>query len=201
MSFYLFANESVEAGVRRIVNEQIAQAIAEIDDPKLERSEAVHQVRKRCKKVRAVLRIVRPQFEETYQLENVWFRDTAKDLAKLRDSKAVIETYDSLVGNFSDQIDRRAFASVRRALTLQRKEIIQETEDLDQQLDEIRARLDKASNGWQIGISRPTDSRESRRDLSRFIDGRARQWLRLTITRPQRIFTNGESRSSITIIM
>ena len=108
MSFCLMAAESVEDGIKRIVSEQIAQAIKEIDNPRLKRSEAIHEVRKHCKKIRSVLRLVRPQFEEIYQFENAWFRDTAKGIAELRDAEAIIETYDSLLDKFNDQVDRRA---------------------------------------------------------------------------------------------
>ena len=73
MSFYLLADESVEDGIKRIVNEEINQAIKEIDNPRLKRNEAIHEVRKHCKKIRSVLRLVRPQFEETYQFENAWY--------------------------------------------------------------------------------------------------------------------------------
>ena len=144
MSFCLQADESVEAGIKRIVNEELGQAVKEIDNRKLKRSEAIHEVRKHCKKIRGVLKLVRPQFEETYQLENAWFRDTAKGLAELRDTEAIIETYDNLLDQFSNQIDRRAFAPVRRALTLRQKKII-ESVDLSQTLKKLRARIGTAA--------------------------------------------------------
>ena len=154
MSFCLQADESVEAGIKRIVNEELGQAVKEIDNRKLKRSEAIHEVRKHCKKIRGVLKLVRPQFEETYQLENAWFRDTAKGLAELRDTEAIIETYDSLLDQFSDQIDRRAFAPIRRALTLRQKKII-ESVDLNQTLKKLRARLGTAArreSNWKLRI-------------------------------------------------
>jgi CHAD domain-containing protein len=155
MSFYLLADESVEDGIKRIVSEETSQAIKEIDNPRLKRSEAIHEVRKHCKKIRGVLRLVRSQFEETYQFENAWFRDTAKGLAELRDAEAIIETYDSLLDKFDDQIDRRAFAPMRRALTLRRKKIFEETGDLNEKLKKIRARMDKAAArvaDWQLNV-------------------------------------------------
>jgi CHAD domain-containing protein len=145
MSFRFLAKEAVADGIKRIAEEEIARAIKDIDNPRLERPEAVHEVRKRCKKIRALLRIARPQFEETYRFENAWFRDTAKGLAELRDAEAIIETYDSLLETFGEQIDRRAFAPVRRALTLRRKKITEEAGNLDERLEEIRARLHKAA--------------------------------------------------------
>ena len=89
MSFCLMAKETVEEGIKRIVGEEINQAIKEIDGSRLNRAEAIHEVRKHCKRIRGVLRLVKFQFEETYQFENVWFRDTAKGLAELRDIRAL----------------------------------------------------------------------------------------------------------------
>ena len=155
MSFCLLAEESVEEGIKRIVNEEINQAIKEIDSTRLKRTETIHEVRKHCKKIRSVLRLVRPQFEDTYQFENAWFRDTAKGLAELRDAEAIVETYDDLLDKFSDQIDRRAFASMRRALTLRQKKIFQDSGDLNQKLKKIRARMHKAAGrvaDWKLTV-------------------------------------------------
>ena len=119
------------------------------------RGEAVHEVRKHCKRIRSVLRLVRSQFEHTYRFENGWFRDTAKGLAELRDVEAIIETYDNLLDNFSDQVDRRAFASMRRALTLRQKKIFEESGDLNQKLKKIRARMHKATGriaDWKLKV-------------------------------------------------
>jgi hypothetical protein len=55
MSFALMAKETVEEGVKRIVNEEIVQGIKEIDNRQLKRSEAIHEVRKHCKKIRGIL--------------------------------------------------------------------------------------------------------------------------------------------------
>ncbi len=153
MSFALMAKETAEEGIKRIVNEEIAQGIKEIDNRQLKRSEAIHEVRKHCKKIRGALRLARCQFEDTYQFENVWFRDTAKGLAELRDAEALIETYDGLLDKFEDQIDRRAFATVRRALTLRRNKIIEESGDLSQKLKALRGRMRKAGRrvvAWKL---------------------------------------------------
>ena len=70
MAFQILADESVEEAVQRIVREQIDKAIDEINDRELDRHETVHQVRKRCKKIRGLIRLVRPQLEDTYDREN-----------------------------------------------------------------------------------------------------------------------------------
>lgn len=55
MSFCLLADESVEDGIKRIVSEEIKRAIKEIDNPRLKRSEAIHEVRKHLN-IRSLLR-------------------------------------------------------------------------------------------------------------------------------------------------
>lgn len=155
MAFCLLSDETVEEGIKRIVSEEIGHAIKEIDSPRLKPAEVIHEVRKHCKKIRGVLRLVRPQFDKTYQFENVWFRDTAKGLAELRDAEAIIETYDALLDNFSDQIDRRAYAPMRRALTLRQKEIFEKSGNLNQKLKMLRGRLDKAAGrvaDWNLSL-------------------------------------------------
>ena len=150
---YRFEHEdaSVEDGLRRIADEQIGEAISEIEDDRIGLHETVHEVRKRCKKVRGLLRLVRPAFD-SYQSENAVFRDAARALSFLRDSEALIETYDALVENYAEQIDRSALASVRRRLTCRKNEISQ-VAGLDQKLTEFRDVMAEARERactWQL---------------------------------------------------
>jgi CHAD domain-containing protein len=118
---FLTSDETVADGVRRIGGEQIDRAIAEVLDPDLDRHVAVHQVRKRCKKLRGLLRLVRDALgTETYAAENVWFRDAARALSATRDAEAVLETFDALVERFASELDRQAFAPLRRRLVRHR---------------------------------------------------------------------------------
>lgn len=133
------SDDSVEQAVRRIAVEQMARAVGEIDETDLSIDETVHQVRKRCKKVRGLIRLVRPVFDR-YSAENEVFRDAARLLSPLRDGRTVIETYDALVGNYDRQIERSAFASIRRRLTLQYKETCADT-DVDRIMAQARATM------------------------------------------------------------
>ena len=69
-------DDDVEQAVRRIACEQIDRALAEIDDDGLDFARKVHQVRKRCKKLRGLVRLVRPALD-AYGRENAAFRDAA----------------------------------------------------------------------------------------------------------------------------
>jgi CHAD domain-containing protein len=145
---------SVEAALRRIATEQIDKALAEFDDPELGRDETVHQVRKRCKKLRGLVRLVRPGFDG-YGAANDTFRDAARDLSFLRDAQALIACYDKLADAYAGQIDRRALGSVRRRLTLRRKAAAARP-DIADKLDRFRATMVAARRDvadWQLESS------------------------------------------------
>src|SRR4051812_47783318 len=58
---------------------------------------AVHETRKRLKRLRALLRLVRPAIGEgVYARVNAAFRDTAKRLAAARDAKVLADTLDEV---------------------------------------------------------------------------------------------------------
>lgn len=143
---------SLQGGVRRIATDQIRTAIEEIDDPSLDRDATIHQVRKRCKKLRGLVRLVRPGFEG-YAAENARYRDAARRLSGLRDADVLIETYDKLVDHFDAEIDRRAFGQIRRRLTLRRKSLLEEDRS-EEELDAFRSGMERAladARNWTIG--------------------------------------------------
>jgi len=140
MSYHLTRNDgSVEAGLRRIAVSQIDTAIAEVDDGDLDAHATVHQVRKRCKKLRGLIRLVRPSFAD-YAAENAAFRDAAKELGDVRDSEAAVETYDKLLGCYGDQIEPSAFASIRERLAARRRKAGRDGR-VDERLSAFRATM------------------------------------------------------------
>lgn len=118
MTFRLKPNEFLSTGIKRIAKEQIAKAIAELSNTdELGIDEAVHQARKRLKKIRAVIRLVRDRLgSEVYQQENACFRDLGRKLAILRDSKVQIATVDNLTSHFADTIAPDTFRNLRQEL-------------------------------------------------------------------------------------
>lgn len=86
MSFKLNRSESIENNVRRIARQQIDKAIGEINDTVKDRNEVVHQVRIRCKRLRALIRLVRPAMGKIYALENSRTRPVAEpaDICRIK---------------------------------------------------------------------------------------------------------------------
>ncbi|MEJ8571445.1 CHAD domain-containing protein [Microbaculum marinum] len=148
---FKLSDASVEAGVRRIALDQIDKAIAEIDDAEADQHETVHQFRKRCKKLRGLIRLVRPAFP-AYADENAAFRDAARTLSPVRDSEALIETYDALMDRFDDQVERRAFASIRRRMTWRQRDTVRKR-DISEKIEAARDMLVAArsrAGDWRI---------------------------------------------------
>ncbi len=72
------------------------------------RAEAVHEARKALKRLRALLRVSRPALEERrYRRENVVFRDAGRELSDARDAQVLLETLDSLLERFGDELPPR----------------------------------------------------------------------------------------------
>jgi CHAD domain-containing protein len=85
------------AEVRRVAQEQIHEALGEIDRADRDLEYAVHQARKRCKKLRALLRLSRSELgKDRYHLEQQWYRDTARELSGLRDAQQQHNTLGAL---------------------------------------------------------------------------------------------------------
>lgn len=95
MAYRLKRKESVDDGLRRIAREQADKAIAAAtgDGPFDDR---VHDARTCCKKLRGLLRLVRPHLGETYRVENTSLRDLARSLSATRDAGVVRATFDAL---------------------------------------------------------------------------------------------------------
>jgi CHAD domain-containing protein len=118
MSFELKQDESLRKGIRRIARNQMDNALEQLTrEHKNSRDEAVHETRISFKKIRALLRLVRPVIgRATYRAENTCFRDTARPLTEVRDARILIETLDNLTEHFKEHIAGRTFADVRKGL-------------------------------------------------------------------------------------
>jgi CHAD domain-containing protein len=102
------------AELRRIARAQTDRAVAELDldDPNV----AVHQIRKRSKKLRALLRLVRPGATELYRTENPRIRDLARDLSGPREVAASVGALGALADASDHALPADVVASVLEGL-------------------------------------------------------------------------------------
>ncbi|MGA8262661.1 MAG: CHAD domain-containing protein, partial [Arenicellales bacterium] len=125
MAYRLKHSKAVAAEIERVVVEQIDRATAGIDNAGVDPDTTIHQVRKRCKKIRAVLRLARGSLDKdgVYEVENAFFRDLAAELSDLRDAVVLIETHDELAGDIENPDVLIECAAVRGRLTTRRLEM------------------------------------------------------------------------------
>jgi len=81
--------------LRALALSQIDEILGGVNDPQVSREDAVHEGRRRCKKLRGLLRLVRPAFAD-FGKENAALRDAAALLAHLRDADVLKHTINEL---------------------------------------------------------------------------------------------------------
>ena len=140
MSFRIDLNKSAEANAKQVASEQINSAIQEIDDPELPREDAVHQIRKHCKKIRGLLRLVRPMLGKKYAIENVWYRDIARLVADLRDGSVSIGTYEDVAHKFKKQLTLSSYETIGKGLRNLQSQIVKET-DVEESLAVVKTQF------------------------------------------------------------
>ena len=108
--------------LERLAREQLDRALAALAAPEADVQARVHAARKRCKKVRALLRLVRPHLRgRDWRALNVGLRDAARRVSEGRDAAVFPATYDRVRDRFGADFDRRGSAPIRAALTRRAK--------------------------------------------------------------------------------
>lgn len=102
--------EPVATAFRTIALSQIDEILSDLDDPQADPAKVIHEARRRSKKLRGLLRLVRPAFAD-YANENAALRDAAALLSHLRDADVLRHTIAALAEHAGADADRlRAIA-------------------------------------------------------------------------------------------
>jgi CHAD domain-containing protein len=124
MSYQLENNETLSFGLKRIVLERIDKSIFDISKENGVINEEIHDARKNFKKIRTVLRLVRSKLgNDSYQIENSFYRDAGRTLSALRDSTVLIYTFDKLIKNLVYDYDKLDFSSFKDFLNNRHEQI------------------------------------------------------------------------------
>lgn len=92
MTFHLGNDEGIAPGLKRIALEQVEHALFELSDKnKQSPLVQVHQFRKRCKKLRGLLRLMKPALVN-FQEQDTLIRDAARLLTQVRDQQVMDQT-------------------------------------------------------------------------------------------------------------
>ena len=158
MPFQFKRREKTDSGVRRMAHEQITRILSEIEAAPEGQHVAIHNVRKRCKKLRSLIRLVRSEFagKKSYARENASIRDAARLLSGLRDAQSIIEAYDALIDRDDLPSKSEGLDQVRQLLIARRDEATDEQSSLADRVEQfqqaMRAALKRAGR-WKFGSS------------------------------------------------
>lgn len=150
MSFHFEPHAPLQSEVRRIAEDQLKSALAATKNAREDPEDAVHDLRKRMKKLRGLARLVRPGLGDTYSRENRRFRDIARLFSPIRDAQVLCETLDGL--QVMESAAGQDLAPVKAWAQARRNRILTSAE-LDDRLATARTELRDALAGldaWQI---------------------------------------------------
>ena len=118
MAYRLEPTIQVGRELHRVARERLDDALYRLDSvtdatEPAELEEVVHEVRKRCKEVRALARLVRGNLGAEFGRFNGLVRGAALELASIRDAHAVLATFDDLRAA-TETVDDEKLSEVRR---------------------------------------------------------------------------------------
>ncbi|MFP5332528.1 MAG: CHAD domain-containing protein [Acidimicrobiia bacterium] len=106
----LESREPLAQGLRRVTVEQFDLALAVLADQP--HDVAVHEVRKATKRVRAVLRMVRPALGARYKPEDAILRDIARVFAPYRDAHVRVASLEAMRARYDVHLRPTAFEAI-----------------------------------------------------------------------------------------
>jgi CHAD domain-containing protein len=167
MRYCFKRRERVSDSIHRIAREQIDGALKDLRGRKPD--EGIYQARKRLKKLRAVLRLVRPTLDPAvFDRENAVWRDVARQLSLVRDADVLVEVIGGLRPQHGrDAAFRRVVASGSKHRRSVRREFFEggtAVSSVRQTLSDSRSRL---SDWTGHGIKRNDVLKGLRRSYSR----------------------------------
>ncbi|MDB5612841.1 MAG: hypothetical protein JWQ22_494, partial [Devosia sp.] len=127
MSFAFKTKNHVLRQVRSIAAEQVDKAIGEVEEQPEDFDATVHQLRRRCKKLRGLLRMVEPHFKN-FSDENAAVRDAADLLGGVRDARVMVETLDALVADKSGHAAAAQAIAARQLLVTRVEQLAQDSD-------------------------------------------------------------------------
>lgn len=159
MAFRIRPCEPFTKECRRVAESQLNRAINLLQDQPDGQHKAVHDVRKRFKRVRALYRLIEPDAKAFRGQENARIRDIAKTLSTARDATALIETTEYLVGDATSAEEIAALTFASNALIARRDSIVAAETDLEDKIATAIGQCDAAIDALQTldlghGISR-----------------------------------------------
>jgi CHAD domain-containing protein len=165
--FVLKPGKSFQKDVGRIVRRQLDKALRDLCRLGATADEAIHNVRKRFKRVRAVLRLVRGELGAgLYRKENESLRDAAAAFSEVRNAGVLVDAVEKLRRRDGD-VPPAAFDALSRFLKARQRDIHDRLARNVEAMDDLREAIERGrsrATEWPL----PSDGRRAvRRGLRR----------------------------------
>jgi CHAD domain-containing protein len=152
MGYKLKVTERIDKGIRRVIVEEIDEALEALAHPS--RLPSIHEARKCLKRIRAALRLARGALGRgTFRRENDAFRDIGRRLSDVRDADVLVQAFDAIASEADNVAFRRALAVVGRHVRDRRRTTFKAVLRTGRAMPEARAAL-RAARGrvqrWKL---------------------------------------------------
>ncbi len=150
MSYCLKPGEPATESIRRIAREQLEKALEEMTKLSGAGDEhAVHRLRKSVKKLRALLRLVKPEIPaKVYEEENQRLRHVAGLFSDARDSAVQLQVVEEL--REKSDLAQEDFSEVTRLLRESRDRAAAGQRDVQQEATALLAAVHDRLEGWPL---------------------------------------------------
>ncbi len=124
MAYRLQKRETLAAGLKRVAEEQVSEAIKQLESPN-DLKDRIYQARKCLKKARAILRLLAPQLGPLSKEESRRLRDVGRRFSALRDAQVSAQ----LLEEFAKYYKRHTALNPHRFVLAQKQSELEQGSD------------------------------------------------------------------------
>ena len=157
--FHLLPGENLSGGLQRICLEQFEASLDSLSS-RSHLDLAVHEIRKSNKRVRALLRMVRPVIgEKVYRAENDALAQASRLVAPVRNGKVLLDAATRLRGRYSHLLAPGVFSGIEDRLQSRHERMMNRILDDPEVLLQVTAIIYRARSRYAAWPTDPSDPR------------------------------------------
>jgi len=170
--FNLSPGEPLAGGLRRLSLDQFDLALMGLRGQSVSRDVAIHEMRKASKRIRALLRMVRPVIgDRVFKAENAALRDAARMVSGVRDGAVLVDAVGRMRGRYGHLLAPGVFLDLEDRLRRRHQRMLARVLDNDEVLHHVVGELHRARSryaAWPIETEDPRFAvgRSNRRAIS-----------------------------------
>jgi CHAD domain-containing protein len=157
--FNLLPGETLAGGLRRVSLNQFDSALSGLRSQGTSRDVAIHEMRKANKRIRAVLRMVRPTIgDRVFKAENAALRDIARSVAGMRDGAVLVDAVGQMRTRYGHLLAAGVFADLEDRLRRRHERMLRRVLDDDEVLESVVRGLHRARSryaAWPVELEDP----------------------------------------------